>query len=505
MPSPSSPSRSAWLSRTLNVAWREFTSTVFTRGFLIGLLLTPSVLVLMLLGTSLVRHLGGPHVSGVVTVVDRSGSGVGAHVERAFSPQGLADERRAQVRRLVEQGKELARDFAPDASKHLESADEDSLISAVDAGQSPATLGDIHVELLPDVSDAQVAEMRDKLADVDVYATASDDKLPQPRLMLVVIPPEAVHGASSDDAGEGDGEGGAFQVFVPPGLDFQVRERLVGRIARSIVEARLATDPRIESAGLSVDLVRRLTKEPPDDTKVVTHEGARASSDMLQMLIPAAFMALLLVAVMTGGQYLLTTTIEEKSSRVMEVLLSAVSPMQLMTGKILGQMAASLVVLVVYSGLGLTGLVALSMMGQLALADLLLLGVFFFLAFLTVASFLAAVGSAVTELREAQTLQAPLMAVVLLPWLLWLPISRAPNSTLATVLSMVPGINPFVMVIRLGSSEPVPAVQIVAAVLVAALTACVSLWMAAKIFRVGVLMYGKPPNFRTLIKWVRMA
>ncbi|MBX9735641.1 MAG: hypothetical protein K2X32_01835, partial [Phycisphaerales bacterium] len=91
------------------------------------------------------------------------------------------------------------------------------------------------------------------------------------------------------------------------------------------------------------------------------------------------------------------------------------------------------------------------------------------------------------------------------PWLLWLPISRAPNSTFSTVMSFVPALNPFVMVIRMGGSEPVPNWHYPAAALVAMVTSICAAWASAKIFRVGVLMYGKPPNLATLFRWVRMA
>jgi ABC-2 type transport system permease protein len=222
-------------------------------------------------------------------------------------------------------------------------------------------------------------------------------------------------------------------------------------------------------------------------------------------MIPFAFMILLMMSVMTGGAYLMTAVVEEKGSRVMEVLLSAVSPMQLMVGKIVGQMCVAMLMLGVFGGLGVAGLVAAAAIDLVPLYKLAWLVVYFFLAFFVIASMMAAVGSAVNEMREAQTLQTPVMAIVMLPWLLVMPISRAPNSGLATALSFVPGLSPFVMVIRLGGSDPIPTWQYPATVVLGVATAVFAAWAAAKIFRIGVLMYGKPPDFRTLIRWVRMA
>ena len=100
-------------------------------------------------------------------------------------------------------------------------------------------------------------------------------------------------------------------------------------------------------------------------SRTVTAEGERGTNEVLNILLPAGFMILLLVSVLTSGQYLMTTTVEEKSSRVVEVLLSAVSPMQLMTGKILGQMAVGFVILALYAGLGVRRLVTFAVLGVL--------------------------------------------------------------------------------------------------------------------------------------------
>jgi len=118
---------------------------------------------------------------------------------------------------------------------------------------------------------------------------------------------------------------------------------------------------------------------------------------------------------------------------------------------------------------------------------------------------MAAIGSAVNDIREAQSLMTPVMLVLMIPMMLWLPISRAPNSTFAQVLSFIPPVSPFVMVVRIAGSEPVPLWQIPLSIFVGLASVFGALWASAKIFRIGVLMYGEPPNFKTLIRWVRMA
>jgi ABC-2 type transport system permease protein len=97
------------------------------------------------------------------------------------------------------------------------------------------------------------------------------------------------------------------------------------------------------------------------------------------------------------------------------------------------------------------------------------------------------------------------MIVLMIPWILWMPISRNPNSTFAVVTSFLPPINPFVMLTRMTSSSPPPMWQVWLSIAIGVASIYAAIWFAAKVFRVGLLMYGKPPNFATLIKWVRMA
>jgi ABC-2 type transport system permease protein len=214
---------------------------------------------------------------------------------------------------------------------------------------------------------------------------------------------------------------------------------------------------------------------------------------------------LLFMGVMTGGQTLLTSTVEEKSSRVIEVLLSAVSPMQLMTGKLLGQMVVSMIVLGLYIGMGLTVLTSLSLFGLFNPWLILYLLIFFVIMYLVFGSLMMAVGAAVNEMREAQGLMTPLMLLLMIPWFLWFPISRDPNSTLSVVISFIPPINTFAMLLRMSSSAPPPWWQVWLSIGVGVASVFASLWFAAKVFKIGLLMYGKPPNLATLIRWARSA
>jgi ABC-2 type transport system permease protein len=211
---------------------------------------------------------------------------------------------------------------------------------------------------------------------------------------------------------------------------------------------------------------------------------------------------LIWIGAFVSANYLLTTTIEEKSNKVMEVLLSAVSPMQLMAGKILGQALVGGVMVGMYLGMGIAALIGMAMFDLIEWRDLILFGLYYIMAYFMIAAIMAAIGSAVNELREAQSLMTPAMILLMIPLMLWLPISDSPNGTLATVTSFIPPLIPFVMILRATGSEPIPTWQIIASLIVGYPAMIAMIWMAAKIFRVGVLMYGKPPSPMELVKWM---
>jgi ABC-2 type transport system permease protein len=108
-------------------------------------------------------------------------------------------------------------------------------------------------------------------------------------------------------------------------------------------------------------------------------------------------------------------------------------------------------------------------------------------------------------MREAQSLMMPVMMMLVIPWTLWFPISRDPNSTLSVAMSFVPMMNGFAMMLRLASVTPPPVWQVWLSIAVGVASVFGALWFTAKVFRIGLLMYGKPPSFATLIRWARAA
>ena len=259
------------------------------------------------------------------------------------------------------------------------------------------------------------------------------------------------------------------------------------------------------AAGEDFEEVQTMLDRPSIDVRRFGEDGAAdAEESKLRMIVPFGFMMLLWIATFTAGNFLLTSTIEEKSNKVIEVVLSAVGPLQLLWGKILGLALVSLVILVTYGGLAIASLTALALTDLLAWSTLAWAVIFFLIAYFTIAALMAAIGSAVNELSEAQTFMAPVMIVMVLPMLLWAPIAENPDGTLATVSSMLPPILPFAMVMRIGSAtEPIPIWQMLLSTGLGIASVALLVWAASRIFRVGILMQGKPPSPLELLRWIR--
>ncbi len=468
------------MSKIFHIARREFAATALTKGFIIGAFVVPAIFVAVIpLIVILTMNAEAPKVEGTVAVIDRTGE-VGASVQDSIDRE--IERSRKQVKEAVEKSQELAKELTGQSAP-LPMGAEGAMDMAMGA------VPELRVEVLAPNTDEEAEKDR-------LRPSAAEGEDNDALLALAVIDADAVLKADDQDSF------GSFQVFVRPKLDDRVIDTVRDAIRSAVREARYTAN------GYDPNTIKALTSVQSRRTKEISETGEeRGSMEALTMLLPIAFMLLLMMSVMIGGQYLLTTTVEEKSSRVVELLLSATSPMQLMTGKILGQMCVGLLLLTIYSGLGIGALITFSLGDILPVSAVIYLFIFFILAYFMIASLLAAVGSAVNDMREAQSLQTPVMILIMIPYILWLPISRDPNSTFATVLSFVPPVSPFVMMLRMTSSQAsdIPFWQPLLSVLVGIIGAYCCVWMAAKVFRVGLLMYGKPPNFRTLVKWVRMA
>lgn len=451
------------MNKILQIALREFLATVMTKGFLFGILAMPVLMGLMILIMPMLVQDRSPRIEGRVAVFDPSGE-VAPGLAEQLSPEAFAERRLAMQKRIDA--------VMPGSVRELSGAAGNQAMEQA-LGKVPR----LTVERLDSQAQADAAR-----------AALADDKQ---LLAVVSVHDQAVRAQ--------DGAWGHYDLFIRSRLDDRLLDELREAARTAIVEARMS------ARSLDAREIRELSRVPRVTPIKVGADGEQQDNEIASRLLPMAFMVLILISVMTAGQQLMTSTIEEKSSRVVELLLAAVSPTQLMAGKILGQLAVGSLTLLLYGGLGMLALASFAALGLLDPWLLLYLVVFFLIAFMVLASLMAAIGAAVNELREAQALLTPVILVVMLPMMLWLPISRDPNATWVTVLSLLPPVNPFVMILRLTSSAPPPTWQVWLSIGIGAASVFAAMWFAGKVFRIGLLMHGKPPNLRTLWRWVRMA
>jgi ABC-2 type transport system permease protein len=219
--------------------------------------------------------------------------------------------------------------------------------------------------------------------------------------------------------------------------------------------------------------------------------------------IPVAFMfVLFLVVVMTTPQ-LMNSVLEEKMSRISEVLLGSVRPFELMLGKLLASTAVSAVMTVVYlTGGGW----AANRWGYLDVLDPWMVAwfvVFLLLSVLMYGSFFIAIGAACSDLKDAQNLMGPAMVILMVPALTWTLVTRAPQSAFAVGVSLFPPATPFLMLLRLALPERPPAWQVVLGMLLTLAATMAVVWAAGRIVRTGLLMQGKGVSVGEMWRWIR--
>lgn len=217
------------------------------------------------------------------------------------------------------------------------------------------------------------------------------------------------------------------------------------------------------------------------------------------------YLFIMFMSTLTPSQMLVTSLIEEKSSRVVEVLLSAVSPLELMAGKILGLFAVGVTTAMVYV-IALGVVAGSTSLFQAPNATLLVLFlVYYLLGFAMYASLFAGIGAAFNTLKDAQAIMMPLSLILVLPIMFWMNIAQHPNSLFAVALSIFPATAPTVMIVRIAVLPSPPWRDIAGSLLLLAGSVPLIVWAAAKIFRTGVLLYGKPPKLAEILRWVRSA
>jgi len=298
------------------------------------------------------------------------------------------------------------------------------------------------------------------------------------------------------------------------------RARQVGLLATSSLAvadrlARLGVDPA-QQAGL-FGPPRYAVAWPDPDQQGTGPDAAQTGTDYL---LGFGLTVLIFMLIVLYGNWIAMSVVEEKSSRVMEVILNAATPFQLLTGKVLGVGA---VALTQYAAILLAGTVALLVQGPvsqlvvgaaassvelpagLTVGMLLALGVFGVLGFLLYGVLYAAAGSLVSRQEDVQTAVMPLAVVSTVAYLIAVYAGTGlldMRDDWIAVVAQIPFVSPFLMLSRIGAGEA-GAVEVLLAIALLVVAIVVALWIAARIYAAGVLLYGQRPSVRALWRLAR--
>lgn len=291
--------------------------------------------------------------------------------------------------------------------------------------------------------------------------------------------------------------------------NFMTQNRLSGVVSRVIGEARL------RQAGIDAARVTELTQDVSLETTRVLAEGSRQEGGMAAFFLAYFLFFMLYMIIMLYGQQVMNGVLEEKSSRIVEVILATVRPIELMVGKLLGiglagltQLSVWLTTMVVLSAPAAVTALALASDGhslpQVTVPLVLHFLINFLLGYALFATLYATIGAATNNVQEAQQFVGFLVVFQVAPIFFLMPVINDPDSTLAVVLSMVPPLTPLLMLLRIAVKMP-PLWQILTAYALTAGFICFLVWVCARIYRIGILMYGKKPTFQELWRWMRYA
>lgn len=299
--------------------------------------------------------------------------------------------------------------------------------------------------------------------------------------------------------------------------------RYAGRNASTMGEMELIENAirqsvltrRLESEGLDPARIDQLTRVRISLARERITDKGRGGSGMASTVLGFGLAFLLYMSLILYGQNTLRSVLEEKTTRVAEVIVASVKTDTLLAGKVLGVAAVGLTQQIfwavsavalynlrapIFAKLGIASMPAFSL-PSVSLGVGIAFFLFFLLGFVFYSSLFAAAGATVSSDQEAQQAAQPIMMLLIASIIFVQPIMIAPSSTMAQVLSWMPFSAPIVMPLRM-AVVPLSALEISLVLLGLALSCAIVIWLAARIYRVGLLMYGKRPTFREVGRWV---
>jgi len=269
---------------------------------------------------------------------------------------------------------------------------------------------------------------------------------------------------------------------------------------------------------------------PDIDSRRITTEGDSEVNEGVTFIIAYIMGFAIYMAMFSYGALIMQSVLEEKTNRIMEIIVSSAKPMELLLGKVVGIVSLGLTQITIWfiAFTGITAIVApialmmgrgvpeaTTVVGSAAVAPSadfsvpevsfgiwVFFAVFYVLGFLMYGGIFAAVGAAADSPQDTQQLALPIYIPIMIPIFLMMPVITDPHSSLAVISSMIPFFSPILMMGRIAVTD-VPLWQSLGSIVLMSLTFIALMWMSGKIYRVGVLMYGKKVSIAEIIRWLR--
>ncbi len=356
------------------------------------------------------------------------------------------------------------------------------------------------------------------LAEVD-QMVSSDDNF---QVLLVEVEPGPDPEATREDTKERvqakqyDG-----MLVLPPGLpDEGEAEYLAPNVAafrllmvleRAVNNVQVAD--RLEGAGLDPDRIDELTRRSDLKTLKLGSKGEETRDQGQAFMLSYMMVLIIYMTVLMYGIYVMRGVLEEKSSHIVEIIISAVRPFELMLGKIIGIGAVGLTQMLLWAALAfaLSAPAVLSAVGlaefdlpSIPVSTLVAFVIFFVLGFLLYGTLYAGIGAAFDTEQDAQNFQMMITMLLVIPLVLMVQIFNNPNGTLSVALSLFPFFAPILMFLRMTLTQ-VPLWQVALSVALMVAAIFFMAWLVGKVYRVGILMHGSKPKIGDLVRWVREA
>jgi ABC-2 type transport system permease protein len=290
--------------------------------------------------------------------------------------------------------------------------------------------------------------------------------------------------------------------------DVVTRGQIEDRLSRAIVTERMA------EGGIDPTRVDEMSRPIEMSAEKITESGSEKDSGGGGFFLVLAIGILILIMITTYGQIILGAVVEEKETRIAEMLFSSMRSFPLMLGKLIGVSLLALTQYAIWALtfilFGLYGVGAFSARGadislpKLPVSFYVYFFLFFILGYFIYATLYALIGSMVTTTQEGGQVALPVLFMIMAGYYLMFPVVRSPNSPLAFWVSMIPFFSPITMLVRIVSQTP-PFWQIALSLLIGYGTVVLLVWLASRIYRIGMLMHGKRATIPEVVRWVRQA